>query len=136
MPVKLLNLSDAALFLHMDEKDLRAMAMGGELPCIRQGMRLMFEREELDNWYTHRLLHHLPLKQLARPPAEPSLHLADYCRLETMSAALEGKTKPAILKALTALAERSGLLYDPSEFLENLRRREEISSTAMPEGSA
>ena len=136
MPVKLLNLTDAARFLSLDEKELRAMAMAGELPCIQQGIRLMFDREELDNWYTHRLLHHLPLKQLAHSPAEPALRLADYCCLETMATSLEGKTKPAILKALTALAERSGLLYDSVEFLENLRRREEIASTAMPEGVA
>ena len=137
MPVKLLNLTDAARFLSMDEKELRAMAMAGEVPSVLQGARLMFEREELDNWYTNRLLHHQPLKQLARPPAqEAALNLADYCRVETMAPSLEGKTKPAILKALTALAERSGLLYDPADFLENLRQREEIASTAMAEGVA
>lgn len=136
MPVKLLNLTDAAQFLSMDEKELRAMAMAGELPCLQQGIRLMFDREELDNWYTNRLLHHLPLKQLARPTSQEALRLADFCRLETMAPALEGRTKPAILKALTELAERSGLLYDPAEFLENLRKREEIASTAMSEGVA
>ena len=61
MPVKLLNLTDAAHFLSMDEKVLRSMAMAGEVPSVMQGARLMFEREELDNWYTNRLLHHQPL---------------------------------------------------------------------------
>ena len=137
MPVKLLNLNDAAQFLQMDEKELRAMAMAGEVPCLQQGERLMFEREELDNWYTNRLLHHLPLKPAARKNSPPEgLKLADYCRVETMEANLQGKTKPAVLKALTELAECSGLLYDPAEFLENLRKREEIASTAMSEGVA
>ncbi|MBR4124661.1 MAG: PTS sugar transporter subunit IIA [Victivallales bacterium] len=137
MPVKLLNLTDAARFLSMEEKELRAMAMAGEVPSVLQGARLMFEREELDNWYTNRLLHHQPLKQLARPPAQEAvLNLADYCRVETMTTALPGRTKPAVLKSLTELAERSGLLYDPAEFLENLRQREEIASTAMAEGVA
>ena len=49
MPVKLLNLTDAARFLSMEEKELRAMAMAGEVPSVLQGARLMFEREELDN---------------------------------------------------------------------------------------
>ncbi|MBR6470909.1 MAG: PTS sugar transporter subunit IIA [Victivallales bacterium] len=136
MAVTLLNLHAAAQFLQMDEKELRAMAMAGELPCVQQGLRLMFDREELDNWYTNRLLHHLPLKQLARPAQQEVPRLADFCRLETMEAALQGRTKPAVLKALAALAERSGLLYDPAEFLENLRKREEIASTAMAEGVA
>lgn len=136
MPVKLLNLTDAAQFLSMDEKELRAMAMAGEVPSVMQGARLMFEREELDNWYTNRLLHHQPLKHLPRTSVQADLNLADFCRLETMETALGGRTKPAVLKALTALAERSGLLYDPVEFLENLRQREEIASTAMPEGVA
>lgn len=136
MTVKLLNLADAAQFISVDEKELRAMAMAGEVPCVQQGIRLVFDREELDNWYTNRLLHHLPIKPMNRPATPETLRLADFCRLETMETALEGRTKPAVLKALTALAERSGLLYDPAEFLENLRKREEIASTAMTEGVA
>ncbi len=136
MAVKLLNLQEAADFLQIDAGDLRQMAVCGEIPCVTQGVRMMFEHEELDNWYTHRLLHHITIRHCNNAKSMDQLRLADYCRLETMETCLPGKTKSAVLKALTDLAERSELLYDPKDFLENIRRREEVAPTAMAEGVA
>ena len=53
-----------------------------------------------------------------------------------MDPALPAKTRPGVLRELTAMAERAGLLYDPAEFLEELQKREEAASTAMAEGIA
>ena len=137
MPIRLLTLDESAALLGLESKELKALATSGELPCIWQGTRMMFEYDELDTWYSSRLVRHLPIHYAEyAQPVPKEMRLADYCRLETMEPALSGKTKPAILRSLTQLAERSGLLYDPDEFLENLRRREECSSTAMAEGIA
>ena len=137
MSVKLLSLEEAAAFLKMDAKEIRALVTSGELPCIYQGTRMVFEHSVLDNWYTNRLVNRLPIKQARNAgDADQELRLADYCSLEIMEPSLPGKTKPAILRALTELSERSGFLYNPEEFLENLRQREEISPTAMAEGIA
>lgn len=137
MPLKLMTLDEAAAFLQMEPKEVRALVTAGELPCIQQGARMMFEHDELDSWYSNRLVRHIPVKhrEYAKPVPD-GMRLADYCRLETMETSLKGKTKPAVLRALTELAERSGLLYDPKEFLENLQKREEVASTAMAEGIA
>lgn len=132
-----MTIDDASAFLQIEAKELRALVTSGEIPCIHQGERMMFEHDELDNWYSNRLVRHIPVRHIehARPVPE-EIRLADYCRIETMETNLCGKTKPAILRALTELAERSGLLYDPKEFLENIQKREEIASTAMAEGIA
>ncbi len=132
MPVRLLNLQEAADSFQLDPGELRRLAVCGEIPCIEQGVRLLFDYEELDTWFTTRMLR----RQLKRPPKSEEVALSSYCRLETMEPALAGKTRAAILKNLAALAERSGLLYDPAEFLEELRKREDAASTAMPEGIA
>lgn len=137
MPLKLMTLDDASAFLQIEQKELKALVTSGEIPCIRQGERMMFEHDELDNWYSNRLVNHIPVKHhdYAKPVPE-EMRLADFCSVDTMETTLAGKTKPAILRALTQLAERSGLLYDPREFLENLQKREEVASTAMAEGIA
>lgn len=137
MPVKLLSLEEAAAFLKMEPKEVRALVTSGELPCITQGARMVFEYSVLDNWYTNCLVNHLPIKRGRMPQnADQELRLADFCSVETMEPNLEGKTKPAILRSLTKLSECSGFLYNPDEFLENLRQREEVGSTAMAEGIA
>ncbi len=137
MPVKLLSLEEAASFLKMEPKEVRALVTSGELPCINQGTRMVFEYSVVDNWYTDHLVKHLPMKQVRMPQSgDTEMRLADYCSVEIMEPNLEGKTKPAILRSLTKLAENSGFLYNPDEFLENLRQREEVGSTAMAEGIA
>ncbi len=133
MPIRLWNLAETASFLNLEEKTVRTLVTAGELPCVPQGNRLLFDPEEVDAWYSHQLIRHLAPPHAPEAPPRP---LLAYCRLETMAPALPGRTKPAILKELTALAENAGLLYDPAEFLEALRKREELSSTAMAEGIA
>ena len=138
MPVRLLTWDEAAAFLHLDAGELRQMAVCGEIPCVQSGPRMAFDREELDNWYTDRLIRGLAGRQKAGnpPPANAAPTLSALCREETMATALPGKTRDAILRALTALCENSGLLYDPREFYEELKKREEVAPTAMNGGIA
>ena len=141
MAMRLWNLVETAAFLKLEEKEVMALATSGELRGIPQGNRMLFDPEEVDAWYSNRLIRRLPVHR-KKPPrtgeayAAPRLSLADYCRLETMDPALPAKTRPGVLRELTAMAERAGLLYDPAEFLEELQKREEAASTAMAEGIA
>lgn len=137
MAVKLLNLEEAAAFLNLEPGKVRQMAVCGEIPCIDSGSRLTFEREELDNWYTNRLIRHLPVTPLRRGQ-RPSggTDIAGLCHSRIMTPSLGGKTRDAVLRALTELCENSGALYDPREFYEELRRREDVASTAMKGGIA
>lgn len=138
MPHKLLNLDNAALFLTITPKDLRAMAMAGEIPCCWQGERLMFEQAELDIWLSHQMvLQRNDTKSFTRQThADTEVILADYLTPETVTDALPGKTRTAILKNLVGLAENSGLLYNPDDLFEQIKLREEHASTAMDNGIA
>ncbi len=137
MPVKLLTLEEAAAFLHLETGELRQMAVCGEIPSIQSGNRIAFDREELDNWYTDRLIRRKKVRpDVGKNQAVSVPTLASLCRVETMCTALPGKTRDAILRALAELCEKSELLYDPREFYEELKKREDVASTAMVGGVA
>lgn len=142
MTYRLLSLEKAAELLQMDGKELRALAVAAEIPCILQGNRYLFDADAVQTWYSHRLLH------LAKPEKRDSLPaqviddllegtpITSLCRQESMHPSLPGRSRSTILKSLTELAGSTGLLYDPKDLHEALRQREEESSTAMNGGIA
>ena len=136
-----LTLEQAAALLQCPERFLREQATQGDLPCIQQGESLLFNQEELLNWSSIHLLDNRKGKQKGQILSETA-HLCErilpgnYCTLPGISAQLKGRSKAAILMSLTELAEKTGLLYDSSDFYESLRLREEQASTALPGGVA
>ena len=62
--------------------------------------------------------------------------VAPLLRTEAVAANLESRTKSSTIRALVALADRTGLVYDTQEILQAVLRREELCSTAMPGGIA
>ena len=57
-------------------------------------------------------------------------------RPEFIAPALTAKTKASALRQMTALAEKTGRLCDPSALLAGLEAREELCSTGIPGGLA
>ncbi len=62
--------------------------------------------------------------------------VTDLIGVEGIETALPANTKASVLRELVGLAERTGLLYDPEGLLEALKQREEMCSTALPNGVA
>ncbi|NMA46899.1 MAG: PTS transporter subunit EIIA [Lentisphaerae bacterium] len=143
MAYRQLNLNDAAAFLQLDPQELRAMALRGEIPCSRQGERFLFEQEDLDAWYSERILHEAvvtPLDEVRRDShvacTSRPLILTPLCSPESIDGAMRGKTQAAVLRNLTKLATDTGLLYNPEDLYEELRKREKIGTTAIDNGVA
>ncbi len=140
MAYKQLTLEQAAKQINCRPKYLLEQAIQGDAPCTRQGDKLFFEQEEIVNWWSLHIINadfdhekiRLPENSAADCPVLPS----SLCSLDSIDTAIKGKSKNAILKSLTALAERTGQLYNASEFHESLRAREEQGSTALPGGVA
>ena len=134
----LLTLEEAAAFLTMSPQNLRSMAVAGEMPCHRHGDKLMFEQNVLDIWLSQRLVEADKAgKKLASDTQGGSeFSLLDYCHVDCVSSNLPGKTKPAVLKSLVELADKTGLLYNPDDLLTQLRLREDQAATAMASGIA
>jgi len=138
MAHKLLNLEEAARFLAISPKNTRAMCMNGELPCIWQGERPVFDQAELDLWLSQQMvLQKNDTRSYARKTnADKDIVLSSFCSVETTALTLQGKTRASILKNLVTLAESSGLLYNPDDLYEQIRKREEEGATAMENGVA
>ena len=115
----------------MEEGRLRTMAVHGEIECVRRGDALFFEQEKLDLWKSRQIIMSNG-KERGKAPANEPLPIPDGC----VCASLPGKSKKDIIKALTQLAENSGFLYDPDDFMKEIERREEAGSTNMGGGIA
>lgn len=145
MPHTVMSLDEAAAYLHLDVSDVRALAVRAEIPFEKQGERLVFRRARLKAWASQRILGLTgrPLAEFHRrgatraPGAGPSgYQLTELSDPEYMEPILQGRSKAAVLRAMTAVAERTGLLYDPDDLLESLRQREELCSTGVEGGAA
>ncbi len=141
MAYRQLTLEQAAALLHCPERFLREQATQGGLPHVRQGDNLLFSQEELLNWSSIHLLGNRKGKKkdqiLSKEnPQRERILPGNYCSLDGISPQLKGKSKASILMSLTELAEKTGFLYDSSDFYESLRLREEQASTAVPGGVA
>jgi PTS system nitrogen regulatory IIA component len=145
MPARTLNIDELAAHLHVARRHVEKLIKDGELPCTMRGGRMMFVREEIDDWASQRLLrlpgqsldwYHkriMPATRLLFPRAAliPALLPADYIDL-----ALPAKTRAAVISEMVGLAERTGRVFDPRELRDSVAEREALCSTALPGGLA
>ena len=145
MPHRTFNLNEAAIYLHLAQTDLETMVQHREIPVETQGHRLMFRKKDIDAWASQRILglSHKPLttyhKQTsasARNISNHSLIVAELVCPEAIEPALISKTKSSVLRDMVALADRTELLCNPSDFLQSLIERERLCSTALSDGIA
>jgi nitrogen PTS system EIIA component len=145
MPHRYLSLSEVADYLHMTVEGVARLAKRGEIPHEMRGDRPVFQQVEIDAWASQHILDGtLEVWQTFHQKASarherisqdhalfPTLMQAEY-----INPLLLSKTKPAILRDMAALADRSGLVYDAVRLRESLHEREELCSTALDRGIA
>lgn len=145
MSHRMMNLKTAADHIHMDANELRHVAQRGEIAYSEHGGDFWFEHRALDEWAQRNLLlaprreqvrqHKVIVEENRRANHEDwriwKLFSADGIELE-----VPGKAKAGILRDMTDLADRTGLVYDPEALFRELHSREEIASTAVGEGAA
>lgn len=145
MPHTLLNADEAAAYLHVDATTVRALATHGEIPCERRGDEWLFRQGELKIWASRRILG-LQGRHLQDYHSKGVVHthdLSDHAALLTeltegkpFEPRLAVRSRAAVIREMVALAEHTGLLYDPADLLEELRAREDLCSTGIEGGVA
>lgn len=144
MPYSSMNLKDVAQMLGVDMRQLERRAGRGEIPCQKIGGRFRFNRAEITEWLQQTMTT-MDGGNLAQVDAGMIVHrqarrdeaiVAPLLRTEAVAANLESRTKSSTIRALVALADRTGLVYDAQEILQAVLRREQLCSTAMPGGIA
>ena len=145
MPYRTFSLNEVALHLHLARTDVEILVRRREIPVERQGQRLVFRKKDIDAWASQRILglshkrlttYHKQTSALTRNLSHPSLIVAELARPEAIEPALTSKTKPSVLRDMVALADRTGLVCNPRDFLQSLEERERLCSTALSDGIA
>ncbi len=134
-----MDLDQLASYLRRDSRELHKLATRGELPGRKVGGAWRFARAEINLWlgtamrgFDDDQLKHI--ENTHPEPQEPLLTnlLAPAC----VEVPLSARTKDSILRDMVRLAEQSWQVYDPEAVLDAIRAREEIASTAQPDGVA
>lgn len=145
MAHEILDLHQAALHLHMDERELLHFAQRDEVPSIRRGDDFCFEHRLLDEWAQRRLLdisqkklsdEHLRAMAERRRARGADLRVSDLLAADRIQPAITAHNRGGVLRDMTDLAESTGLVYDPDLLFRELTAREEVASTAVGGGAA
>ena len=145
MSREILNLRQAAEHVHLGANELRHFAQRGEVAAEKRGDDWFFEHRALDEWAQRNLLasdrrsleeQHRAIMDENRRAVRTDWGVAAFFSPETTDLALGSKTKAGVLRDMTDLADRGGLVYDPDALFQELVAREEAASTAIGEGIA
>ena len=141
---KRMTLEQAAQFLKIQPQELRSLAVENLINYSLQGERYYFSQDDLDVWLSRKIIALQSLKtaakhrekKLLKLPDASEPFLADLCSVDTIDCALPGRSRPAVLKALTELAVKSECVYDPNDLYNELLEREELAATTIENGAA
>ncbi len=145
MPFRVFNLAEAAEYLHLGEDAVEELARSGEIPCEKQGGRLVFRHNAIDEWASRRLLK-LNKENLSDFHQRSTAKYHDLSRdsaitpallkPEWIEVAMSCRSKTSVIREMVDLADRTGLLCYKEELLESLFEREKLCSTALSGGLA
>ena len=147
MPFTMFNLHEVADYLRLPEDAIEELARRGEMPCERQGGRLMFRHMDVDAWASRRLLG-LPdarladyHKRLSAAESERDLSgskgiMAGLLGADRVALGLTSRGKAGIIDEMVKVADATGLVCDAEDLKNSLTEREKLCSTALPGGFA
>lgn len=131
--------------MHLPVNELRHFAQRGEIEAFEHSGDWFFEHRTLDEWAQRNLLsasekalkeRHRDIMDEHRRANKTGWAAADFLLIEAMDLEIQAKAKAGLLRDMTDLASKSGLVYDPDQLFKELAAREEAASTAVGEGIA
>lgn len=137
---RMLNLKQAAQHAHIDENELKHFAQRGEVEAVEHGSDWLFDCRALDEWAQRNLLsagdrelkrQHRLIMDGYRREQRRDWGVAGLLRADAIELAVTAKAKGGIIRDMTDLAGRTGLVYDAEQLFKELVAREEAASTAI-----
>jgi PTS system nitrogen regulatory IIA component len=145
MPHRSMNIREIAEYLHLAASDVETLVKEREIPCEKQGSRIMFRKAEIDAWASRRILT-LSSKRLADYHSRSTSKVGEFTpssalmprliSIDRIQSELPSKTCASVIRDLVAMAEATNLLSDKAELLRMIEERETLCSTALPNGLA
>jgi nitrogen PTS system EIIA component len=145
VPHRVLNLAETAEYLHLTEGMVEDLARRGDLPCERQGARLVFRHQQLDEWASRRVLgfdgenlsdFHRRSTAKYHDLSSDAAIVPTLIKPDWIEPQMSCRTRSSVLYEMVDLADRTGLLCYRNELLESLVEREKLCSTALAGGLA
>ena len=139
MPQEIMSEAQVAAYLHLDVREVVKLASRGQIPCRKTAQGFQFRRGQMDEWVESHM-HTLDQVRLAGIERGVSAHHGvDHRELEVcplipahgLAVPLHARTREGVFRDLVELADATGLVYDRDELLAEVRRREELCSTAL-----
>lgn len=134
------DLASLAVYLHVTPQQVEKLASRGKVPGRKVQGKWVFSFAEIHHWMEERM-GLLEDNELLRVEASlnESTHespLAQMLSSESIAIPLLAKTKRSVIEEMVGLAEKTGMLWDSDRMQEAIHAREELQSTAMPNGVA
>jgi excisionase family DNA binding protein len=145
MPHRTFNVEEVGRYLHLGRPDLERLIKNQDIPFEKHGDRLVFRKVELDAWASQRILglegrrlaeYHQKTSSDTRRFLAREAMMPEMIQVQFIEPALTAKTKASVLRQMTALAEKTGRVWDAPGLLTGLEAREKLCSTGLPGGLA
>ncbi len=139
------TLDEIACQMGKTPKEVKKLADKDKLPGFIQQGQLCFtadslmlylenglkEEKEAEKVRLHSFVEHSPLSQELE-----QFSILEYLTPDRILVPFEAKTTSAVFRDLVGFGVQSGLIWDSDKMIDELKKREEISSTAMENGVA
>jgi len=144
MPYRNMTLEDFARHIGMPLAEVARLAERGKLPCEKVGGKWRFNRARVTEWLQEQMptlseerLLAIERAMASDDPEDRTTHIVTgMMSVDGIDMFVRAGSRSSILRELVALAERTDLLYDPDGLLDAVNAREEMCSTALPNGVA
>ena len=143
MPYRNMSLDEFARHVGMDARDVWKLADRGQLPGQKIGGEWRFNRARVTEWLQQELpsLEERRLIEVERAMGDvnaqdDALFVTDLIGLEGVDLYLPARTRNSVLRELIRLVGRTGLLWDEQGLFRAVGKREQMVSTALPNGVA
>jgi len=142
MSTDVFTLAELSRHLGRDSREIERLANRGRIPGRKTESGWVFHEREITQWLERELREYTDpeLKSLEESlqssGAVSEVPVSGLMRLETTQVPLEARTKRSVLESLVEVAGRTWQVWEPAKVLAAVQEREEILSTAFPEGVA
>jgi PTS system nitrogen regulatory IIA component len=139
------DLESLTQYLHLSPQLVAKMADRGKLPGRRIGGQWRFSRADIHHWLEDRIglsdeaeLAHVEsaLDRAADLEDVEVISIAQLLPIDAIQIPLNARTQSSVVKDMTDVAARTGLLWDPAKMAEAVRARENLHPTALDNGVA
>ena len=140
MSQKDFDLASLAVYLHITPQQVEKLASRGKVPGRKVQGKWVFSVAEIHHWMEERmgLLDEGELERVEQRLNEETidLPLAQMLAVESIGVPLNAKSKRSVITEMVELVGKTGMLWDAERMADAIRAREELQSTALPNGVA